>query len=158
MGRTICLGELLLGTEGTALFRHLIDCDQEFANARVLALRQLIEHFDEPRFSFGIEVPELDVETGYTAWEPVYDTMENGLIKAEQPLVESVTRELPLGRALDAACGTGRHAARLAAAGHDVVGIDATPAMLDIARTRAPNAEFRLGDLTASCARAGASC
>jgi len=149
MGRTICLGELLLGTEGTALFRHLIDCDQDFADGRVRALRRLIEHYDEPRFSFGIEVPELDVATGYTAWAPIYDTMENGLIQAEEPLVESVTGKLPPGRALDAACGTGRHAARLAADGHDVVGIDATPAMLDIARTRAPSAEFRLGDLTA---------
>jgi ubiquinone/menaquinone biosynthesis C-methylase UbiE len=35
------------------------------------------------------------------------------------------------------------------AAGHETVGIDATPAMLDIARTRAPGAQFRLGDLTA---------
>jgi SAM-dependent methyltransferase len=148
MGRTICLRELLLGTEGTALFRHLIDCDQAFAHARVDSIRRLIEHFDEPRFAFGIEVPELDVATGYTAWAPIYDTMENGLIAAEEPLVDSVTRELPIGRALDAACGTGRHAARLAAAGHETVGIDATPAMLDIARTRVPGAEFRLGDLT----------
>jgi ubiquinone/menaquinone biosynthesis C-methylase UbiE len=149
MGRTICLGELLLGTEGTALFRHLIDCDQEFADARVDAMRRLIERFDEPRYAFGIEVPELDVAAGYTAWAPIYDTMENGLIAAEEPLVESVTLDLPIGRALDAACGTGRHAARLAAAGHETVGIDATPAMLDVARTRAPDADFRPGDLTA---------
>jgi len=149
MGRTICLRELLLGTEGTALFRHLIDCDQEFAQARVDRIRWLIEHYNDPRFAFGIEVPELDVATGYTAWAPIYDTMKNGLIEAEEPLVDSVTRELPIGRALDAACGTGRHAARLAAAGHETVGIDATPAMLDIARTRAPGAEFRLGDLNA---------
>src|SRR5205085_299419 len=149
MGRTICLRELLLGTEGTALFRHLIDCDQEFAQARVDRIRWLIEHYDDARFAFGIEVPELDVTTGYTAWAPIYDTMKNGLIEAEEPLVESVTRELPIGRALDAACGTGRHAARLAAAGHVTMGIDATPAMLDVARRRAPGVEFRLGDLTA---------
>src|SRR5690349_16303017 len=149
MGRTICLGELLLGVEGAALFRHLVDCDQEFADARVDGLRQLLARYDEPQLSFGIEVPELDVETGYTAWAPIYDTMENGLIGAEEPLVASVIRDLPVGRALDVACGTGRHAARLCELGHDTVGIDATSAMLDVARTRAPGAEFRLGDFTA---------
>jgi ubiquinone/menaquinone biosynthesis C-methylase UbiE len=75
--------------------------------------------------------------------------MENALIEAEEPLVESITRDLPIGRVLDAACGTGRHAAKLAAAGHETVGIDATPAMLDVARARVPGADFRLGDLTA---------
>ena len=67
MGRTICLGELSLGIEGAALFRHLVDCDQAFPDARVDALRGLLARYDDPRVSFGIEVPELDVETGYTA-------------------------------------------------------------------------------------------
>jgi ubiquinone/menaquinone biosynthesis C-methylase UbiE len=74
--------------------------------------------------------------------------MENGLIDTEEPLVARLTRDLPPGRALDVACGTGRHAARLAAAGHETVGIDATPAMLDVARTRVPGAEFREADFT----------
>jgi ubiquinone/menaquinone biosynthesis C-methylase UbiE len=149
MGRTICLRELLLGVEGAALFRHLVDCDQEYADARVDGMRRLLARFDDPQFAFGMEVPELDVATGYTAWAPIYDTMDNALIAAEEPLVEALTRDLPIGRALDVACGTGRHAARLAAAGHATVGIDATPAMLDLARRRAPGADFRLGDFTA---------
>ena len=149
MGRTICLGELLLGVEGAALFRHLLDCDQDFADARVDGLRTLLARFDEPQLSFRAEVPELDVETGYTAWAPIYDTIENGLIAAEEPLVDSLIRDLPIGRALDVACGTGRHAARLAAAGHETVGIDATPAMLDIARARAPDVDFRVGEFAA---------
>jgi ubiquinone/menaquinone biosynthesis C-methylase UbiE len=149
MGRTICLRELLLGVEGAALFRHLVDCDQEFAEARIDGLRRLLARFDEPQLAFGIEVPELDVATGYTSWAPIYDTMDNALIATEEPLVDALTRDLPIGRALDVACGTGRHAARLAAAGHATVGIDATPAMLDLARKRAPGADFRLGDFTA---------
>jgi ubiquinone/menaquinone biosynthesis C-methylase UbiE len=75
--------------------------------------------------------------------------MDNALIEAEEPLVESVTRDLPIGSALDAACGTGRHAAKLAAAGHATTGVDRTPAMLAVARRRAPDVDFRLGDLTA---------
>jgi ubiquinone/menaquinone biosynthesis C-methylase UbiE len=141
--------ELLLGVEGGALFRHIVDCDQEFADARVEALRRLLARFDEPQLAFGLEVPELDVEAGYTAWAPIYDTMDNGLIDTEEPLVDALTRDLPVGRALDVACGTGRHAARLAAAGHETVGIDATPAMLDLARKRAPDVDFRVGDFTA---------
>lgn len=149
MGRTICLRELVLGIEGAALFRHLTDCDQEFADARVEAIRGLLARFDDPQMSFGVEVPELDVETGYSAWAPIYDTMENGLIAAEEPIVDAVIRDLPVGRALDVACGTGRHAARLSATGWETVGIDATPAMLDVARTRAPEVDFRLGDFAA---------
>ena len=149
MGRTICLRELLLGIEGAALFRHLVDCDQDFADTRVAALRRLLDRFDDPQFAFGVEVPELDVETGYTAWAPIYDTMENGLIAAEEPVVDALIRELPVGRALDVACGTGRHAARLAARGYDTVGVDATPAMLEVARARAPEVDFRLGDFAA---------
>ncbi|HEU5110336.1 MAG TPA: class I SAM-dependent methyltransferase, partial [Micromonosporaceae bacterium] len=55
---------------------------------------------------------------------------------------------MPRGTALDAACGTGRHAARLAAAGHRVVGVDSSPAMLERARARVPGGEFRRGDLS----------
>ncbi len=53
------------------------------------------------------------------------------------------------GRALDAACGTGRQAAVLAELGHDLVGVDASPAMLEKARARVPDVDFRIGELTA---------
>jgi ubiquinone/menaquinone biosynthesis C-methylase UbiE len=149
MVRTVRVGELLLGAEGAALFRRLLDCDDDFARARVDAMRRLLADWDEPLVSMGVEVPELDVTAGYTAWASTYDDMNNALIDAEEPLVASVTRDLPIGRALDAACGTGRHAVKLAAAGHTTTGIDATAAMLDVARSRAPSVDFRLGDLTA---------
>lgn len=44
-------------------------------------------------------------------------------------------KEAPSGEALDAACATGRHAATLAELGYCVIGVDATEAMLAIART-----------------------
>src|ERR1700680_4485463 len=147
MSRTVRYGELLLGIEGAALFRHLLADDEEFIQQRVDAIRSLAADFDGKRLSYGIEAPELDIAEGYTAWAPVYDEMENALIRAEEPLVASVTRDLPTGKALDVACGTGRHAAWLAAAGHATTGIDATPAMLEIARRRAPTVDFELGNL-----------
>jgi len=56
---------------------------------------------------------------------------------------------LPPGTALDAACGTGRHARYLHARGHRVIGVDASPAMLEVAREALPDADLRLGNLTA---------
>jgi SAM-dependent methyltransferase len=50
-------------------------------------------------------------------------------------------------RILDAGCGTGRVAVRLAELGYDVVGVDVDPAMLDQARAAAPDLDWRLGDL-----------
>lgn len=53
------------------------------------------------------------------------------------------------GRTLDLGCGEGRLARDLAAFGHDVVGIDASPTMVDAAREAAPELELHLGDAAA---------
>lgn len=150
MRRTVRLGELLVGTEGAALFRHLLECDADFAEQRVARIKALVARLDadDDWVSRAGEVPELDVATGYAAWAPTYDTMPNGLIRAEEPLVRAATADLEVGTALDVACGTGRHAAWLSAAGHATTGIDATPEMLDIASRRAPEVDFHVGDFT----------
>ena len=54
---------------------------------------------------------------------------------------------MPPGTALDAACGTGRHAAYLASLGHKVVGVDSSLEMLTAARAKVPQGDFRLADL-----------
>lgn len=94
-----------------------------------------------------MSVPELDVGDGYAAWASSYDLMSNALIRAEEPLVAVATAGLPTGRALDAACGTGRHSVWLSAAGHEVTGVDASESMLAIARSKVPSATFKVGDL-----------
>ena len=148
MSRTVRYGELLVGVEGAALFRHLLDGDDEFAQRRVDAIRGFAARLDQDPLATAMAVPELSVAEGYAAWAPIYDEMSNALIEAEEPLVDAVVRDLPPGSALDVACGTGRHAVRLAAAGHDTVGVDGSRAMLDIARAKATAARFALGDLT----------
>jgi SAM-dependent methyltransferase len=55
----------------------------------------------------------------------------------------------PGARVLDAGCGTGRVAIRLAELGFAVVGVDVDPAMLDVARDQAPDLTWLLGDLAA---------
>jgi SAM-dependent methyltransferase len=52
-------------------------------------------------------------------------------------------------RILDAGCGTGRVAVRLAELGYDVVGVDVDASMLGVARAAAPDLDWRLGDLSA---------
>ncbi|MDO3686233.1 bifunctional 2-polyprenyl-6-hydroxyphenol methylase/3-demethylubiquinol 3-O-methyltransferase UbiG [Micromonospora sp. C28ISP2-4] len=54
----------------------------------------------------------------------------------------------PGARVLDAGCGTGRVAAALAARGHDVVGVDADPALVEAARADYPGPRFLVADLS----------
>lgn len=55
----------------------------------------------------------------------------------------------PGARVLDAGCGTGRVAVRLAELGHHVVGIDADHSMLEQARVARPELDWREADLAA---------
>ncbi len=53
----------------------------------------------------------------------------------------------PPARVLDAGCGTGRVAIRLAELGYAVVGVDLDASMLVQAREEAPHLDWRVGDL-----------
>ncbi len=62
-----------------------------------------------------------------------------------------VTSLVPSGAAvLDAGCGTGRVAIELASRGYEVVGVDLDPAMLDLARAKAPELGWLQGDLAST--------
>ncbi|HEX2172751.1 MAG TPA: class I SAM-dependent methyltransferase, partial [Dehalococcoidia bacterium] len=50
-------------------------------------------------------------------------------------------------RVLDGGCGTGRVSIELARRGFEVVGVDLDPEMLATARQKAPQIDWRLGDL-----------
>ncbi len=93
------------------------------------------------------ELPTLDPAAGYAAWAASYDGPGNRTVTAEEPAVHELLAPIAPGVAVDAGCGTGRHSAHLAALGHDVIGVDASPEMLLFARERAPAAVFREGDL-----------
>lgn len=51
-------------------------------------------------------------------------------------------------RILDAGCGPGRVGGRLAALGHEVIGVDLDPELIDAARTEHPDAEWLVADLS----------
>jgi len=63
----------------------------------------------------------------------------------------------PPARVLDAGCGTGRHAAVLAALGYRVLGVDRSPALLAVARSRPEKGGVGLvvADLVALPVRSG---
>ena len=50
-------------------------------------------------------------------------------------------------RILDAGCGTGRLGGHLAAAGHQVVGVDLDPHLIEVAREDHPEARWEVGNL-----------
>jgi ubiquinone/menaquinone biosynthesis C-methylase UbiE len=95
----------------------------------------------------GVEARPMTTPEGYARWAPCYDEPVNPLLDLEQPLVREILDSLPLGVALDAACGTGRHTAYLASLGHEVIGVDTSPEMLALAREKVPDGEFYEADL-----------
>ncbi len=131
----------LLGLEGVALLRAFSGAyDREFTLARFEEIRELLESPDA--FGTGVEARPISTREGYDSWAPWYDEQPNQLLEIEQPIVREILDGLPIGVALDAACGTGRHAAYLASLGHTVIGVDSSPGMLARAREKIPQGEF----------------
>lgn len=145
--QTLRAGEYFLAVEGLAMIRHVLT-DLPTARRRVEETRRIIERFEDFPQSLELPVTEYGVQDGYSRWAPNYDG-PNPAIECETPIVGEMLASIPAGDALDAACGTGRHAATLAAMGHRVIGVDATEAMLDVARAKVPGADFRGGTLDA---------
>ncbi|MEH0822705.1 MULTISPECIES: class I SAM-dependent methyltransferase [unclassified Micromonospora] len=70
---------------------------------------------------------------------------EGADLAGEARLVDAVVS--PGSRILDAGCGTGRVGAALAARGHQVVGVDADPALVEAAQADHPGPRWLVGDL-----------
>lgn len=133
--------QLDLALAGIALARKWLVGDREAIERIQREVRRLVqEHPDDWK-----DVPLRSVADGYAEWAAGYDQPGNPILQLEGPFTQELFSALQRGSAVDAACGTGRQSAVLAALGHDVVGVDGTPAMLEEARRRVPEAEFRLG-------------
>jgi SAM-dependent methyltransferase len=137
----------LLGIEGLALLHAWGgEYDEEFTQRRLAEVRALLAN---PALTGhqGVLVGRGDTLTGYRQWAATYDEPRNSLFDIDEPIMHRCIEALPVGAALDAACGTGRHAEYLARRGFRVIGVDSSPEMLERARNRVPPGEFRLGDL-----------
>ena len=140
-------GQYFLAVAGMAAMRRILSRPSE-GGPRIDEMKQIVAGFEEFPNDILIEVVEHDVDSGYELWAPIYDG-PNPAIAAEEPVVHEMLAAVPRGHALDAACGTGRHAGHLASLGFETVGVDATAAMLAVARSAHPAVEFREGRLEA---------
>jgi SAM-dependent methyltransferase len=121
--------------------RHLSGDDGRAA-ARLAGIRR-IACGGEAVCQLGAGVPVADVASGYARWSQTCDSPGNLLIDLGQPVVWSIVAAVAPGAALDAGCGTGRHARRLAGLGHHVAGVGASPAVLARARAALPRGRLR---------------
>ncbi len=143
------LGQMLLGIEGLALLRLAFSDDAEARAARVGEIRTLLEDLGQkPELAAPLEASEYDLADGYALWSETYDQPLR-LFPIEQPTMHALLAPLPAATVLDAACGTGRYSAWLAAHGHRIVGVDRSTAMLEKAREKVPAGDFHEGDLEA---------
>ena len=140
------LVDYTLGLHGLAVVRNWLRGGQVSAK-HVQELRDFADAMERNAAKVEFELSDDEIAQGYAAWSVTYDQPTNPLIGLEQPIVRSLIDAIPAGRALDAACGTGRHTEYLCARGFDTVGVDLTPEMLALAREKAPSARFVAGDL-----------
>ena len=141
------VADFVVAVEGLAMMRNLSRSPEDVA-ARAAEVAMVVASADTELLATRIGLTRYDVESGYTRWAPRYDG-PNPAIEAEAPIFRKIVEALAVGRALDAACGTGRHAALLTELQWEVVGVDATVGMLDVARAKVPTADFREGRLEA---------
>jgi ubiquinone/menaquinone biosynthesis C-methylase UbiE len=136
----------LLGLEGLALLRaYAGEHGRTFTEARIAEIRRLL---DTPALAAdGVEASQVSTVDGYEVWSRTYDDPGNGIFAFEEPYVRNILATIPPGTAVDAACGSGRWSAELDARGHRVTGVDSSPEMLALARTKVPAATFHQGDL-----------
>lgn len=139
----------LVGIEGLALLRAWAgdhDYDEDFVRARLAEVKMLLDDAtlaDHP----GVHVGRAATDTAYQQWSASYDDPGNPLFDLDEPVIDEIVDGVSIGTVVDAACGTGRLAARLTARGHRVVGVDSSLAMLQRAGGRPPGMALVAGDL-----------
>ncbi|GAA5162577.1 hypothetical protein GCM10023321_48370 [Pseudonocardia eucalypti] len=99
----------------------------------------------------GTEARDARVLAGYDAAAAGYARELSGELEHkpfDRWLLDRIAGDANGGPVADVGTGPGHVAARLAASGAEVVGVDLSPAMIDEARNLFPDLEFEVGDLT----------
>ena len=148
MGDQPTFGDFVLGLEGLAILRAWM-ADPAIVKARAGKIVEMASQIEEAPWTNRMTARERTVTAGYAEWAAIYDSSNNPMFLAEEPVVHALLGSYPPGVALDAACGTGRHSTYLASLGHRVIGIDTTAEMLRVAMAKVPAAQFEPADLTA---------
>jgi ubiquinone/menaquinone biosynthesis C-methylase UbiE len=127
-----------IGIIGLALLRNWLVGDNEKAHKMILELRALLNNNKDSL----LESNSLGLSKGYQEWSKTYDSTPNLLINVEHKAVEKLLQDIPKGKALDVACGTGRYCKFLKKIGYEVTGIDISIDMLNKAKANVPNVNF----------------
>jgi len=99
---------------------------------------------DFPRVRTSYDALANDYAAAYGD-ELAHNPLHRGIVDCFATLVASSRLHGPVG---DVGCGPGHVAAHLAARDLPVVGIDLSPAMIEVARRRHPGLDFRVGTMT----------
>jgi SAM-dependent methyltransferase len=77
----------------------------------------------------------------------IHDTGFGGFARGSSPGLLSLLRQNGITQSVvvDLGCGSGIWARQLADAGYQVIGVDISPAMIELARQRVPKARFHVG-------------
>lgn len=91
---------------------------------------------------YGARGEYYDTDLAY-----IHDVGYSGFARGSAPGLLEQLRQAGIenGRVVDLGCGSGIWARELVDAGYDVVGVDLSEAMIEIARQRVPEAEFHVG-------------
>lgn len=148
--------DFLLGVEGLAILRKWGERDGAIL-ARRREITSLLSAAREASIWEPVSFREFNVEQGYAEFAQVYDQISNIVIDLEASPVRSIVANITPSRAVDAACGTGRHSAFLRELGWEVIGIDRSPEMLTSAAAKLPQGVFALGALESLPLRDGSA-
>jgi SAM-dependent methyltransferase len=139
------LGRLLIGLRGLGLLREWPFGDPSRAEEQLRTIAEMVARRGSPPMNEALDLGGYDYADGYSAWAETYDDPGNALLDVEEPLLRSILAGVPLGDAVDVACGTGRITAMLCEQGHRVTGVDPSEVMLDRARSKGLPATFIVG-------------
>ncbi|MEU5716286.1 class I SAM-dependent methyltransferase [Streptomyces sp. NPDC020403] len=94
------------------------------------------------------EIPERAAAEAFDAIGAAYERAFAGSAAHRASLTRLLEHLAPHSRVLDVGSGTGRPTARtLVDAGHEVLGVDVSPVMVELASRQVPEASFRCADI-----------
>lgn len=95
------------------------------------------------------EIPLVEPLEGYNQWAHTYTEESNPIKALSNQLVEQLLPDLENKSVLDAGCGTGYFCVLAQKKGAEkIVGVDFSPAMLDIAKANCPVGDFFCSDIS----------
>lgn len=136
-----------IGVAGLAILRNWIIGDEKLNKKIINELIRLVNGKNKHLLYDSGSVKNYNLSEGYRLWSETYDSTPNLLLDVEEPIVKELLKKLPKGLSLDAACGTGRYSNFLNAVGHDVIGLDKSLDMLNVAKTKYPSIKFVEGNI-----------